>query len=70
MKQRKEYTMKAKVDRNTCIGSENCVTTCPEVFEMNEGKSRVKVDTVPQEAEDTCRQAAEGCPVQAISVEA
>lgn len=60
--------MKAEVDRSICVGSANCTETCPEVFQMEEGKSKVIVDTVPKEAEDKCRQAEAGCPVQAISV--
>lgn len=60
--------MRANVDRNKCIGSENCVSTCPEVFEMKEGKSSVKVDTVPETAQESARAAANGCPANAITV--
>jgi ferredoxin len=45
-----------------------CVATAPAVFELDdEGLSRV----VDQEAgdEETLRQAAEGCPVQAVILE-
>jgi len=43
---------------------------CPEVFEFNEdGFSTVKVDKVPAELEQTCRDAAENCPTNAIRVE-
>jgi ferredoxin len=68
-----EYTrrpkMKAKVDRETCVGSEQCTQTCPEVFKMEGGKSMVHTDPVPKEAEDKCREAAQGCPSGAISIE-
>lgn len=60
--------MQAKVDRDLCIGSAMCVATAPAVFELDdEGLSRV----VDQEAgdEETLRQAAEGCPVQAVILE-
>ncbi len=61
--------MKATVDEN-CIGCELCVETCPEVFEMgDEGLAEVKVDVVPEEVEDSCREAAEDCPVDAIQIE-
>ncbi len=61
--------MKATVNED-CIGCELCVETCPEVFEMSdEGLAEAKVDTVPEEAEDTCREAAEACPVDAIELE-
>jgi ferredoxin len=36
---------------------------------MDGDTATVKVDTVPAEAEDTCRVAKEGCPVEAISIE-
>lgn len=61
--------MKAKVDTNLCAGVGACESTCPEVFEVKDGVSTVKVDPVPPEVEDRCRQAAEGCPMSAISVE-
>ena len=30
--------------------------------------AKVKVDTVPSEAEDSCREAADACPVDAIAI--
>lgn len=63
--------MKAIVDEDTCTGCGICVDICPEVFELNEQAeiARVKANPVPPGAEDTCREAAEGCPVEAISLE-
>ncbi|MFB3885967.1 MAG: ferredoxin [Thermodesulfobacteriota bacterium] len=61
--------MKAKVDEETCIGCGLCSETCPEVFEMTDDKARVKVAEVPKNAEATCREAAESCPVEAIQIE-
>ena len=61
--------MKAVVDQDTCTGCELCVETCPEVFEMQNDTAGVKADVVPAEAEETCRQAAEECPVEAITIE-
>jgi ferredoxin len=60
--------MKAIVDKDTCTGCELCVDTCPEVFEMKDGIAVVKVDTVPAGAGDTCKEAADGCPVEAIKI--
>ena len=61
--------MKAVVDKETCSGCGLCEETCPEVFEIgNNGIAKVKTDPVPQDAEDTCRQAAEECPVEAIKL--
>jgi len=61
--------MRAIVDEETCIGCGLCAETCPEVFEMGDDKARVKVDEVPEDAVDTCKEAAEDCPVEAITFE-
>jgi ferredoxin len=62
--------MKAHVEQDTCIGCGQCADTCPEVFEMNdEDVSQVKADPVPPEAEESCREAASNCPVDAITIE-
>ncbi len=61
--------MKVKVDPTLCAGVSACESTCPEVFEVVNGVSTVKVDVVPPELEEKCREAVEGCPMNAISVE-
>lgn len=61
--------MKAVVDENTCTGCGLCVDTCPEVFEMIGDTAKVKVLVVPLEAEASCQEAAEECPVEAITIE-
>lgn len=61
--------MKAIVDPNTCTGCGLCAETCPEVFEMSDDKAQVRVKTVPGELQETCREAVENCPVEAISLE-
>jgi ferredoxin len=60
--------VRAEVDERVCIGSMSCETTCPEVFKVVGGISRVQVDVVPPDSEDQCRQAAEDCPVNAIKI--
>ncbi|MCJ7704478.1 MAG: ferredoxin [Desulfobacterales bacterium] len=61
--------MKVTVDEETCIGCEVCVDTCPEVFEMVDDKARVKINEVPKDVVESCREAAENCPVEAIQIE-
>ena len=65
----KEEVMKAIVDADECTGCELCTQTCPEVFDMEDDIAVVKGDSVPGEAEETCRQAAEECPVECIAIE-
>lgn len=61
--------MKAKVDANLCTGCELCTNICPDVFEMKGDVASVKVSIVPPSAEDSCREARDSCPVEAISIE-
>ena len=61
--------MRAIVDEETCIGCGLCAETCPEVFEMNDDKALVKVNPVPENVQETCKEAAENCPVEAIKIE-
>ena len=61
--------MKAKIDADLCTACEVCVDTCPEVFEMGDDVAVVIVDEVPEDAIDTCKEAAEDCPSEAIIIE-
>ena len=60
--------MKATVDPDLCIGCAVCEQICDAVFEMDGDVAKVKVDTVPSEAEECCREAADACPVEAIAI--
>lgn len=61
--------MKAKIDLNLCTGCGLCVDTCPDVFELDDPVAKVIVDEVPANASNTCREAADNCPVEAIMIE-
>ncbi len=61
--------MKVIVNADECTGCELCTQTCPEVFEMQDDLAIVKVGEVPGDAEETCRQAVEECPVECITIE-
>ena len=58
--------MKAKVDKDLCIGCSLCVATCPEVFKMEDDKAIAFVSVVPKAAEESCKKATDECPVTAI----
>ena len=57
--------MKVKVNKEKCIGCGACVAICPAVFELKDCKARAK----KAETNEKCaREAADSCPVQAISI--
>lgn len=61
--------MKVRVDPDICIGCGLCVSTCPEVFRMEDDKAVTFVAAVPKAAEDTCKKAVDECPVTAIFID-
>ncbi|NLI13861.1 ferredoxin [Pelotomaculum propionicicum] len=62
--------MPIAVDQELCISCGACIDTCPEVFDWNEDdKAHNIVDEVPADMEDQAREAAEGCPTNAITLD-
>ena len=52
------------VDEALCIGCGHCAEVCPQVFELDEGKSTV---IGPDRCSScNCQEAIDTCPVQAI----
>jgi len=49
------------VDQDKCIGCGACVATCPDSFELKDGKAQAKGES------DCAKAAAAGCPVGAIT---
>ncbi|HHU36757.1 MAG TPA: ferredoxin [Treponema sp.] len=61
--------MKATVDKDTCIGCGVCVDVCPQIFSMDQDdKAEAKDITVPGNIEESCQDAADQCPVEAIEI--
>ncbi len=61
--------MKASVNED-CIGCGMCEGTCPDVFSIgDEGVAVAVEDEIPADAEDAAQEAADNCPVSAITVE-
>ena len=61
--------MKVSVDKELCTGCELCVSSCPDIFEIEGDVAKVKVDAIPEGGEECVQQAAEDCPSSAIKVE-
>jgi ferredoxin len=59
--------MKAVIDKELCVGCGLCVATCADVYEMDGALAIVKVDVVPAAKEPCAKQAADECPVTAIT---
>ena len=57
----------AVVDKEKCIGCGACVSMCPDVFELKEGKSAVKDPKACENCD--CQSAVDVCPVDAITLE-
>ncbi len=53
------------VDEEKCIGCGACVSVCPAVFELKDGKSHVKKGQEKSKA-PCVKEAVESCPVNAI----
>jgi ferredoxin len=58
--------MSIKVDQDLCIGCGACAAICPDVFKMGESG---KAEVTSQDNVECAKNAASGCPVQAISVD-
>jgi len=52
-----------------CIGCGACEAVCPQVFRMNYEIAEAFTNPVPQDAEESTKEAAKSCPVAAIILE-
>lgn len=61
--------MKAFVDENVCISCGLCEGICGDVFSLDTGVAVAIEGDLDAGLEDAAREACDGCPVQAISIE-
>jgi len=59
---------KVKVDQNLCIGCGTCVSLCPKSFTLNKKTHKSEPIEPAGDPEAKIKEAAESCPVSAISV--
>lgn len=57
------------VDEDTCLGCGQCEEVCPDLFKIDDEKAIVLLDEVPDNLQEYCHEAAEICPVSAITIE-
>ena len=61
--------MVAEVDKDACIGCGACPDVCPEIFKMeDDGLAIAYKNPVPSDLEESAKEAAEGCPTEAIHI--
>ena len=62
--------MKAKVNKDICIGCGACQAIVPDVFELeDDGLAACKKEEIIEDLKDDVVDAAESCPTSAIEVE-
>jgi ferredoxin len=61
--------MKVRVDEDACVGDETCIAICPEIFEMAGEVAKAKMENVPKDLQESCKEAADACPVEAIIID-
>ena len=63
-------SIRVTVDLSRCQGYANCVTTAPEIFDLDDdsGQAVVLTPEVAPDQLDAARQAVDMCPAQAISL--
>ena len=60
--------MKAKIDRDLCVGIGNCVAAAPTVFQLDKENKAIVLD-ISSADKDKIMTAAESCPMNAIIIE-
>lgn len=61
--------MKVKIDADLCTACGLCTDDVPDVFKMGDDVAEVIQSDVPANLEDAVKDAADGCPAEAIIVE-
>jgi len=62
------YGVGVKIDKQKCLGCGVCISLCPEVFELKDGKSQVKEKADLEKHKDCIKGTIDSCPVSAIEI--
>lgn len=62
--------MRLTIDANRCEGHARCLARAPEIFDVDDdqGRSLLLLEEIPEELEESARNAVDACPERAISV--
>ena len=60
--------LRISIDHDVCVGNAMCTTIAPDVFQLNEERQSEAVNPAG-DTEEQILEAAENCPVSAITVE-
>jgi len=56
------------IDKTKCIGCGTCEAMCSDIFEIIDGKSKVKKDKLEDKDIKCATEAEKACPTQAIKI--
>lgn len=60
--------LEVHIDRDACIGSGNCAFWAPSTFDLDDEGKSIVIDPTGDD-DDAIRNAADGCPTNAITIE-
>ncbi len=60
--------IKVNINEELCVGCGMCASLCPEVFKIENGKSKIKEEATLEKHKNCLKKAVENCPVEAIEV--
>jgi len=66
--ERKIADLIVKIDRTTCIASQNCIKAAPKLFELDDERICKFLDQVEEKEGDRIIEACSVCPVSALFV--
>jgi ferredoxin len=68
--EREVSVMKATVDQEACISCGACIDEAPDVFSWDDDEKAKAIEgEIPEDQQAAAREAADACPVEAITIE-